>query len=112
MLLAPAAFFSALLIGLVAVLADHRFSVPRLAMTVAPTVTGFPAMVAARSRRASPVAANSKQSRMPLAPTSRCAQLPLAQKSRCGEAHGQGADLSCLRRLISFGSAIRQILAS
>jgi uncharacterized membrane protein YjjP (DUF1212 family) len=46
MMLAPAAFFAALLIGLVAVVADHRFNVPRLAMTVAPTVIMMPGVYA------------------------------------------------------------------
>jgi uncharacterized membrane protein YjjP (DUF1212 family) len=46
MMPAPAAFFAALLIGLVAIVADHRFNVPRLAMTVAPTVIMMPGVYA------------------------------------------------------------------
>jgi uncharacterized membrane protein YjjP (DUF1212 family) len=42
MMLAPAAFFAALLIGLVALAVDERFGVPRLAMTVAPIVIMIP----------------------------------------------------------------------
>jgi len=42
MMLAPAAFFAALLIGLVALVVDERFNVPRLAMTVAPIVIMIP----------------------------------------------------------------------
>jgi len=42
MMLAPAAFFAALLIGVVAVGVDERFNVPRLAMTVAPIVIMIP----------------------------------------------------------------------
>lgn len=42
MMLAPAAFFAALLIGLVALVVDQRFSVPPLAMTVAPIVIMMP----------------------------------------------------------------------
>ena len=42
MMLAPAAFFAALLIGLVALGVDERFNVPRLAMTVAPIVIMIP----------------------------------------------------------------------
>ena len=42
MMLAPAAFFAALLIGLVALAVDERFGVPRPAMTVAPIVIMIP----------------------------------------------------------------------
>jgi uncharacterized membrane protein YjjP (DUF1212 family) len=42
MMLAPAAFFAALLIGLVALVVDERFNIPRLAMTVAPIVIMIP----------------------------------------------------------------------
>jgi len=42
MMLAPAAFFAALLIGLVALGVDENFNVPRLAMTVAPIVIMIP----------------------------------------------------------------------
>ena len=42
MMLAPAAFFAALLIGLVALGVDERFNVPRLAMTVAPIIIMIP----------------------------------------------------------------------
>lgn len=42
MMLAPAAFFAALVIGLVAVVMDQRFNVPRLAMIVAPIVIMMP----------------------------------------------------------------------
>jgi uncharacterized membrane protein YjjP (DUF1212 family) len=42
MMLAPAAFFAAILIGLVAVGVDDRLNVPRLAMTVAPIVIMIP----------------------------------------------------------------------
>ena len=42
MMLAPAAFFAALLIGLVALAVDEHFGVPRLAMTVAPIVIMIP----------------------------------------------------------------------
>ena len=41
-MLAPAAFFAALLIGLVALGVDERFNVPRLAMTVAPIIIMIP----------------------------------------------------------------------
>jgi len=41
-MLAPAAFLAALLIGLVALVVDERFNVPRLAMTVAPIVIMIP----------------------------------------------------------------------
>jgi len=42
MMLAPAAFFAAILIGLVAVGVDDRLNVPRLAMTVAPIIIMIP----------------------------------------------------------------------
>lgn len=42
MMLAPAAFFAALLIGLVAIVVDERFNIPRLTMTVAPIVIMIP----------------------------------------------------------------------
>jgi len=42
MMLAPAAFFAALLIGLIALAVDEHFGVPRLAMTVAPIVIMIP----------------------------------------------------------------------
>jgi uncharacterized membrane protein YjjB (DUF3815 family) len=42
MMLAPAAFLAALLIGLVAPGVDERFNVPRLAMTVAPIIIMIP----------------------------------------------------------------------
>jgi uncharacterized membrane protein YjjB (DUF3815 family) len=41
-MLAPAAFCAALVIGLVAILADHRFQVPPMATTVAPIVIMMP----------------------------------------------------------------------
>src|SRR5262245_32603548 len=46
MMLAPAAFLAALVIGLVALLADHRFRVPRMAMAVAPIVIMMPGVYA------------------------------------------------------------------
>jgi uncharacterized membrane protein YjjB (DUF3815 family) len=46
MMLAPAAFFAAFAIGLVAVLADRLYSVPRIAMTVAPVVIMMPGVYA------------------------------------------------------------------
>ncbi|HET9718403.1 MAG TPA: threonine/serine exporter family protein [Pseudolabrys sp.] len=46
MMLGPAAFLAALAIGLVAVLADRLYSVPRIAMTVAPTVIMMPGVYA------------------------------------------------------------------
>jgi uncharacterized membrane protein YjjB (DUF3815 family) len=46
MMLAPASFFAALAIGLVAVLVDTRFNVPRMAMIVAPTVIMMPGLYA------------------------------------------------------------------
>jgi uncharacterized membrane protein YjjP (DUF1212 family) len=42
MMLAPSAFFAAVLIGLVALPVSERFGIPRLAMTVAPTVIMIP----------------------------------------------------------------------
>jgi uncharacterized membrane protein YjjP (DUF1212 family) len=45
-MLAPAAFFVALVIGLAALLADDRFNVPRMAMTVAPIVIMMPGVYA------------------------------------------------------------------
>jgi uncharacterized membrane protein YjjP (DUF1212 family) len=42
MMLAPSAFFAALLIGLVALAVNERSNIPRLAMTVAPTVIMIP----------------------------------------------------------------------
>jgi uncharacterized membrane protein YjjB (DUF3815 family) len=46
MMLASAAFFATLAIGLVALLADQRFNTPRMAMTVAPTVIMVPGIYA------------------------------------------------------------------
>jgi uncharacterized membrane protein YjjB (DUF3815 family) len=46
MMLAPAAFFAALAIGLVALVADQRFDVPRMATTVAPIVIMMPGIYA------------------------------------------------------------------
>jgi uncharacterized membrane protein YjjP (DUF1212 family) len=46
MMLAPAAFSAALAIGIVAVLADRLYRVPRLAMTVAPIVIMMPGVYA------------------------------------------------------------------
>jgi uncharacterized membrane protein YjjP (DUF1212 family) len=46
MMLAPASFFAALAIGLVAVLVDTRLNVPRMAMIVAPTVIMMPGLYA------------------------------------------------------------------
>ena len=46
MMLAPAAFFAALAIGLVAVITDQRFNVPRMALTVAPIVIMIPGIYA------------------------------------------------------------------
>jgi hypothetical protein len=46
MMLAPAAFFAALAIGLVALLLDQRSSTPRMAMTVAPIVITVPGIYA------------------------------------------------------------------
>jgi uncharacterized membrane protein YjjB (DUF3815 family) len=46
MMLAPAAFFAALAIGLVAILVDQRFNVPRMAMTVPPIVIMMPGVYA------------------------------------------------------------------
>ena len=45
-MLAPAAFFSALAIGVVALQADQRFGVPRLALMAAPIVIMIPGMYA------------------------------------------------------------------
>src|SRR5262245_4481599 len=46
MMLAPAAFLAALAIGLVALVVDERFNVPRMAMTVAPIVIMIPGIYA------------------------------------------------------------------
>ena len=46
MMLAPAAFFAALAIGLVAMVVDRHFNVPRMAMIVAPTVIMMPGIYA------------------------------------------------------------------
>jgi uncharacterized membrane protein YjjP (DUF1212 family) len=46
MMLAPASYFAALAIGFVAVVADQRFNVPRMAMIVAPTVIMMPGLYA------------------------------------------------------------------
>jgi uncharacterized membrane protein YjjB (DUF3815 family) len=46
MMLAPAAFFATLLIGLVALMAARRFDVPPMAVTVAPTVIMIPGLYA------------------------------------------------------------------
>ena len=46
MMQAPAAFFAAFAIGVVALLADQRFNVPRLAMIVAPIVIMVPGIYA------------------------------------------------------------------
>jgi uncharacterized membrane protein YjjP (DUF1212 family) len=46
MMLAPSAFFAALAIGLVAMVVDRRFNVPRMAMMVAPTVIMMPGLYA------------------------------------------------------------------
>ncbi|MGB6794182.1 MAG: threonine/serine exporter family protein, partial [Pseudolabrys sp.] len=45
-MLAPAAFFAALAIGLVAVIVEQRFNVPRMAMAVAPIVIMMPGIYA------------------------------------------------------------------
>ena len=45
-MLAPAAFFSSLVIGVVAILADRRYHLPRIAMTVAPVVIMMPGVTA------------------------------------------------------------------
>ena len=45
-MLAPAAFFAALVIGLVAVIVERRFNVPRMAMAVAPIVIMMPGIYA------------------------------------------------------------------
>jgi uncharacterized membrane protein YjjB (DUF3815 family) len=46
MMLAPAAFFAALAIGLVAMVLDRRFDVPRMATIVAPIVIMVPGIYA------------------------------------------------------------------
>jgi uncharacterized membrane protein YjjB (DUF3815 family) len=46
MMLAPAAFFAALAIGLVALLANRRYNLPRIAITVAPVVIMMPGVYA------------------------------------------------------------------
>jgi uncharacterized membrane protein YjjB (DUF3815 family) len=46
MMPASAAFFAALAIGLVALLVDERFNMPRMAMTVAPIVIMIPGIYA------------------------------------------------------------------
>jgi uncharacterized membrane protein YjjB (DUF3815 family) len=46
MMLAPAAFFTALAIGLVAMVVDQRFNVPRIAMIVAPIIIMVPGIYA------------------------------------------------------------------
>jgi len=46
MMLAPAAFFAALLIGLIALLAEQRFTLPPMAVTVAPIVIMIPGLYA------------------------------------------------------------------
>jgi uncharacterized membrane protein YjjP (DUF1212 family) len=46
MMLAPAAFFAALAIGLVALLANRLYNLPRIAMTVAPVVIMMPGVSA------------------------------------------------------------------
>jgi uncharacterized membrane protein YjjB (DUF3815 family) len=46
MMLAPAAFFAAFVVGLVALVIDGRFNVPRMAMTVAPIVIMIPGIYA------------------------------------------------------------------
>ena len=46
MMLAPAAFFATLLIGLIALMAARRFNVPPMAVTVAPTVIMIPGLYA------------------------------------------------------------------
>jgi len=45
-MLAPAAFFAAFVIGLVALAVDRHFNVPRMAMTVAPIVIMIPGIYA------------------------------------------------------------------
>ena len=42
MMLAPASFFAALIIGIAALTANRLFDVPRMAMAVAPTITMVP----------------------------------------------------------------------
>jgi uncharacterized membrane protein YjjB (DUF3815 family) len=46
MMLAPAAYLAALAIGLVALVADQRFDLPRMTMTVAPIVIMIPGIYA------------------------------------------------------------------
>ena len=46
MMLAPSAFFAALSIGLVAMVVERHFNVPRIAMMVAPTVIMMPGLYA------------------------------------------------------------------
>ena len=46
MMLAPAAFFAALSIGLVALVTERHFNVPRMAMIVAPIVIMMPGIYA------------------------------------------------------------------
>jgi uncharacterized membrane protein YjjB (DUF3815 family) len=46
MMLAPASFFGALMVGLVALLVDRRFNIPRLAMTVPAIVIMVPGLYA------------------------------------------------------------------
>jgi uncharacterized membrane protein YjjB (DUF3815 family) len=46
LMLAPAAFFAALAIGLVSLAMDRNFNVPRIAMTVAPIVIMIPGLYA------------------------------------------------------------------
>jgi len=46
MMLAPAAFFGALVVGLATVMADRRFDVPRIAMAVPPIVIMVPGLYA------------------------------------------------------------------
>lgn len=46
MMLAPAAFLAALAIGLVALIMEQRFNVPRMAMVVAPIVIMMPGIYA------------------------------------------------------------------
>ncbi|MGB8243225.1 MAG: threonine/serine exporter family protein [Pseudolabrys sp.] len=45
-MLAPAAFFAALVIGSVALIVEQRFNVPRMAMAVAPIVIMMPGIYA------------------------------------------------------------------
>jgi uncharacterized membrane protein YjjB (DUF3815 family) len=46
MMLAPATFFAALAIGLIALLVDQRWNIPRMAMAVAPIVIMMPGLYA------------------------------------------------------------------